>query len=132
MASGFMLNVNENFNLGEFTNRLSQLYRTKGYDVEVYPQNEKCVSMKFKKGTDTLKTILGMKQEITANIVVDNNTMMINFNDAEWTVKIIVLIVGLFVFCWILAVTAIIGIVQQANLPKNIENDSNSIAMQLK
>lgn len=118
MAENVMFNVGADFNMSDFTEKLANLYRAKGYTVNVADMN----------GTDILtfdKSTGGIK----ATCMLMNGTLSINFSDAEWTGKIIACSIGCFL-CLIPGVTGIIGIVKQSKLPKSIANDATILAAQ--
>ncbi len=63
--------------------------------------------------------------------MVNNGVLNITFTDAEWTSKIIGAVIGWFL-CLIPLITAIIGVVRQTSLPKNIENDVRMMISSMK
>lgn len=123
-----MFNVGPNFNMYAFTEQLAGKYRAEGYSVTVAYLNGSVV-MGFDKGTGGINMVLGLGEGIKANIALNGNVLMISFIDAEWTGKIIGLTIGWFL-CVIPAVTAIIGAVNQSQLPKKIGQDAQMIASQ--
>lgn len=71
--------------------------------------------------------LLGMGLGIKATISIKGNLLTVIYSDAEWTGKIIGLAVGWFI-CLVPFITAIIGSVNQNNLPKQINNDITMLA----
>lgn len=129
MSDNVMFNVNPSFDLEVFAAKLADTYRAKGYTVNVANMNGMCTIV-FDKGTGGINMLLGMGEGIKATVTKANDTVMLNFSDAEWTGKIIGCIIGLFL-CMIPMITAIIGIVRQTSLPKKIANDATMIASTL-
>ncbi len=129
MANNVMFNVNPTFDMEVFAAKLADTYRAKGYDVNVANMNGMC-TIAFDKGTGGINMLLGLGEGIKATITKMNDTLMINYSDAEWTGKIIGCVVGWFL-CMIPMITAIIGIVKQTSLPKKISNDATMIASTL-
>ena len=126
MADNVMFNVNDSFNMEEFAAKLAETYRMKGYTANVANMNNSC-AITIEKGIGGINTILGMGEGIKANCMLSGSTLSITFSDADWTGKIIALIVGWFL-CLIPLVTGIIGIMNQTKLPKSIANDATMIA----
>lgn len=129
MANNVMFNVKPTFDMEVFTTRLADTYKAKGYTVNVVNMNGSC-SITFDKGTGGINTLLGMGEGIKANITRMNDTVSINFSDAEWTGKIIGFVAGWFL-CMIPFITASIGTMRQLSLPKSIANDATMIASSL-
>lgn len=128
MADNVMFNVGANFNLTDYSEKLADMYRAKGYTVNVVNMNE-TVIITFDKGTGGINMILGMGEGIKATCMLLNNTLSINFSDADCIGKIIACSIGWFL-CLIPGVTGIIGIVKQSKLPKSIANDATMLATQ--
>ena len=116
-----MISINPDFDMNEMVDQLTQMYRSKGFEVTAV-QMGNGISVKFSKDEDGIKKFVGLGLEITANFTVNNNTLMINFSNAEWTSKIIGLAVGWFL-CLVPFITAAYGAFQQSELPKKIAND---------
>ena len=129
MATSTMINVGANFNLSAFAQQLSATYQQKGFTVQVADMGNS-VSIIFDKGTGGINMVLGLGLGVTANCVVTNGTLIINYTNAEWTGKIIGLAIG-WLLCLIPFITAIIGCIQQSGLPKEIGNDAMMIASNL-
>ncbi len=123
MAQNFMMNVGNNFNIVEFSNRLADTYRAKGFAVNVVPTGVNSTVINFDKGTGGINTLLGLGLGVKANCTYTNGNLMINYFDEEWTGKIVGLVVG-WCLCFIPFITAIIGTVQQYSLTGNINNDA--------
>lgn len=126
MASSFMMNVNDNFNLQAFCEKLADTYRGKGFNMNMAMFNANTAQVVFDKGVGGINMLLGLGQGIKVNFTVNNGTLMANFTEAEWTGKIIGLAVG-WILCLIPLITAIIGCVKQSSLPKEIQNDATMI-----
>lgn len=122
----FVLNVKEDFNIFEFAEKLAEMYRVKGFIVNVANFNNSVV-MQFNKGCGGMNMLFGMGLGIKASATVNNGILNITFSEAEWTGKIIGLVVG-WLFCLIPFITAVIGCVRQSSLPKDISNDAMIIA----
>ncbi len=121
----FSLNVREDINVDTIAQRLAEIYNVKGYTVTVTKFNNS-VSVNFEKGLGGINTVLGMGVSVKANISVTNGVLNVTFSDAEWTSKIIGYAVGWFL-CWIPIVTAVIGTINQLELPKSIGSDIRMI-----
>lgn len=122
MANNFTLNVSENLDLDAFSTKITQMYQAKGYGVNTLKMKNG-VKFTVEKGLGGINTILGMGEGITVTCMLHgNNTVSVNFSDAEWTGKIVGLIVGWFL-CWVPCVTAIMGIMRQTGLEKSLAND---------
>ncbi|MBR6514185.1 MAG: hypothetical protein IKT46_05045 [Clostridia bacterium] len=131
MAENTMLNVGPNFDMDLFVKRLTEAFGAKGFSVNPVKLGES-YSVTFEKGVGGINTVLGMGVGIKANISRNGDALMITYTDAEWTSKIIGIAIG-WVFGWsviflIPLVTAIIGAINQMNLPKNIGNEATMIA----
>lgn len=114
--------------MSDFTTKLADLYRAKGYTVNVADVNGTGI-LTFDKSTGGINMILGMGEGIKVTCMLMNGTLSINFSDAEWTGKIIACSIGWFL-CLVPGVTGIIGIVKQSKLPKSIANDATMLAAQ--
>ncbi len=125
MAQNLSIYVNPNFNLYEFCNRLAELYRAKGYNASVINVGAS-IMINFEKNTGGINMLLGMGESIKATCSVINGMLTIVYTNAEWTSKIIGLAVGWFL-CLVPFITAIIGCINQSNLPKNISNDATML-----
>lgn len=130
MASNFMLNVSPEFNMEAFSEQLANLYRARGYVVTVANVNGNAI-ISFEKNVGGINTILGLGEGVKANCMVNNGVLNVTFTDAEWTSKIIGAVIGWFL-CLIPLITAIIGVVRQTSLPKNIENDIRMMISSMK
>ena len=126
MEESTMFNVADTFDTEMFAEKLADTYRAKGYNVNVVKMNG-IYSLTLDKGIGGINMLFGMGLGIKANITRNNDTVSISYSDAEWTSKIIGLVVGWF-FCLIPFITAIIGSVQQLSLPKSISKDAQMIA----
>lgn len=130
MASNFMLNVSPEFNMEAFSEQLANLYRARGYVVTVANMNGNAI-ISFEKNIGGINTVIGLGEGVKANCMVNNGVLNITFTDAEWTSKIIGAVIGWFL-CLIPLITAIIGVVRQTSLPKNIENDVRMMISSMK
>lgn len=128
MAETFMLNVSENFNLYAVTQQLADMYRAKGFTVNIVNFNNSVI-LEFDKGVGGINMILGMDLGIKATFTVTGNTLMVNYSDAAWTGKIIGFCIGWFV-CFVPLITAIIGTINQSKLPKEINSAITMFAVQ--
>lgn len=121
MADSLMLNIPQDFNLEAMTQQLSEMYRAKGFTVNV-ANLENSVIMDFDKGVGGINMVLGLDLGIKATFSVNNGNLIVNYSNASWTGKIVGLCVGWFI-CLVPFVTAIIGAINQNKLPKEINND---------
>lgn len=121
MADSLMVNVPENFNLEAMTQQLADMYRSKGFTVNVANLNNSVI-LEFDKGVGGINMILGMDLGIKATCSINNNNLIVNYSNAAWTGKIIGICVGWFL-CLVPFITAIIGAIKQSKFPKEISND---------
>lgn len=121
MADSLMVNVPENFNLDAMTQQLAEMYRAKGFTVNVANLNNSTM-IEFDKGVGGINMLLGLDLGIKATFSVNNNTLMVNYSNTAWTGKIIGICIGWFV-CLVPFITAIVGAVKQSKFPKEISND---------
>ena len=119
--SNFITTVKEDFDIHALAEELCSTYQAKGYTVRnMNMKNSSRIVIEKRKGG--INMILGLGESITATITKQGSeTLIVSFSDGDWISKIIGWIVGLF--CCIPFITAIIGVVRQLALPKNIEND---------
>ena len=125
MADTKMIPIREDFDMHKTVERLLQTYRGKGFEAQAM-QVGNGVSITFSKDDDGIKKYVGLALGIKANISINNNTLMINFSDAEWLGKIIALGVG-WVMCFVPFFIGVFGAVKQLELPKTISNDIQMI-----
>lgn len=128
MANQIVFNVSPDFNIQMFAQQLAEKYRMEGFAVTVAEFNGSEI-ITFDKETGGINTVLGLGQGIKATCMVMNGALVIDFSDADWTGKIIGLIIGWFI-CLIPGITALIGAIRQSQLPKKITNDAMMIASQ--
>lgn len=121
MADTKMIPINSDFNMENMVSKLTQMYQSKGFDV-VTTKIGSGVSIKLSKDDDGIKKFVGLALGVTANITINDNSLIINFTDAEWVGKIIGICVGWFV-CLIPAIIAVYGVVKQSEFPKTVTND---------
>lgn len=126
MAETKMIPIGQDFDLNEMVRSLIQIYQAKGFEVTAM-QTGNGVSISFSKDDDGIKKIAGLALGVTANITINNNALMVNFTDAEWTGKIIAAIIGWFLL-FIPLFTAGYGAVKQMDLPKTIGKDIQMFA----
>ena len=121
MASNFMANIPEDFDIQAMAQDLADLYMTKGYTARAMKMKNGA-RIVIQKGVGGLNTIFGMGEGITVTIMKQGaDTLVATFSNGDWVSKIIGCVVGLF--CCIPFITSIIGLVKQLSLPKDIEND---------
>ncbi len=122
MANTLMVDAPENFDLEKFSAELSETYQAKGFTVQVMKMKNG-VRLKFDKKTGGINMLLGLGLGVTATCTLQRNgNLIVNYSDADWTGKIVGLIVGWFL-CFIPVITAIIGCLKQSSLTKDIDND---------
>ena len=125
MADTKIIPISADFDLKNMVAKLTQTYQAKGFDVTAM-QLGTGISIDFKKDDDGIKKFIGLALAIKANITLNENTMMINFTDAEWMGKIIALGIG-WLLCLVPAFLGGYGAVKQLELPKTIGNDIQMI-----
>lgn len=122
MADSVMLTVPEGFDLSNLTQQLADMYRAKGFTVNIASLNNSEI-VEFDKGVGGINMLLGLDLGIKATFSIQNGTtLIVNFSDAAWTGKIIGICVGWFV-CLVPFITAIVGAVKQSKFPKDLRND---------
>lgn len=122
MADSVMLTVPEEFDLSNLTQQLADMYRAKGFTVNIASLNNSEI-VEFDKGVGGINMLLGLDLGIKATFSIQNGTtLIVNFSDAAWTGKIIGICVGWFV-CLVPFITAIVGAVKQSKFPKDLRND---------
>ncbi len=121
MADTKMIPINSNFNMDNMVSKFTQMYQAKGFDV-VTTKMGSGVSIKLSKDDDGIKKFVGLALGVTANITINDNSLIINFTDAEWVGKIIGICVGCIV-CLFPALIAVYGVIKQSEFPKTITND---------
>ena len=121
MADTRMFPVPPKFNMDYLIQKITQMYQAKGFTVMAMPMGTGA-SIDFRKNDGGFHKYIGLALGIRATIMVQGDSIIINFSDDEWTGKIVGLALG-WVLCFIPFVTAIIGIVRQLELPKSIGND---------
>ena len=126
MTDTRMFPIPLNFNMDEMIQQITQMYQAKGFTVMVMSMGTGA-SIDFRKNDGGITKYIGLALGVKANIMVQNGNMIINFSDAEWTGKIVALVVG-WVFCLIPFITGLIGSLQQLELPTSIGNDIQLIA----
>lgn len=129
MEKSVTVKVNPSFNLEEFSNQLADMYRARGYSVDVTLFKSSSIII-FDKNTGGVNMVLGMGEGIKATCTYDDEKLIINFSDGDWTGKFVGFAVGWFL-CLIPLFTAIAGTVKQTSLPKKISNDAAVIAVNL-
>lgn len=126
MADSIMLSVPEGFDLSNLTSQLADMYRAKGFTVNVASLNNAEI-VEFDKGVGGINMILGLDLGIKATFTVQNSTtLIVNFSDAAWTGKIIGLCVG-WLICLVPFITAAVGAVKQSKFPKDLRNDITAL-----
>ena len=123
MADTKIVAIRPDFNMNDLVNRLTQLYRQKGFEVTPM-QIGNGISIQLSKDNSGIKKFVGLALGVTVNITVNEsaNALYLTFTDAEWTGKIVGLAVGWFL-CLIPFCIAIYGCVKQSEFPNEITND---------
>ncbi len=125
MANTFMTNVPKDFDMRYLGQRLQEIYQAKGFNVSMVT-GETNLRIQFEKNCGGVNMLLGLGRGITANCILQNGSLIVNYSDGDWTGKVIGLAIG-WVLCLIPFITAIVGCVQQSSLPKEVNNDILSI-----
>ena len=114
-------NVPQNYDVQALVCKLRDLYVAKGFIVNTNAFSG-TFFLRLEKNIGGINTVLGLGTAITVNISLQGTMLVINYTDAEWTTKIIGLVVGWFL-CLIPFVTAVIGSINQYDLPNEISRD---------
>jgi hypothetical protein len=125
MASSKMFPIPPDFDMREMVEKITQMYRAKGFMVTAIPMGAGA-SIDFRKNDGGIQKFVGLALGIKANIMVQNESMIVNFSDAEWMGKIVALTVGWFL-CAVPAILGLVGCVQQASFPNTVGNDIQMI-----
>ncbi len=128
MANDFTLNISEHFDLDQLADEITQQYQAKGFQVRPMKMKNS-IKLVFDKKTGGINNLLGLGQGITATCAIqgkNQDMLSVTFSDGDWTGKIVGLVVG-WCLCFIPFITAIIGILKQISLPKDISNDMQMI-----
>lgn len=119
MSKSITCPISENFNINAALEQLKTNLKAQGYEVEAIPMGESAASLNVSKDNDGFKKFVGLGVECTVTLTkMGNNTIMANV-ESSWTNKIIAFCIGWFL-CWIPIITAIIGCINQSDLPKKI------------
>ena len=117
-----MFNVIDNYDVQTLVCKLRDLYITKGFQANIINAFGGNFSLRLEKGLGGINTVLGTGKGITVNFSLQGNMLVVNYTDAEWTSKVIGLVVGWFL-CLIPFITGIVGALGQNNLPGEISQD---------
>ncbi len=121
MADQLSVHVSEEFSLADMVEKMAEDWRKNGYTVTVTELGNS-MSMKFEKDTGGLNFVMGMSVGVTATLNCSGGTLNVTYSNVAWDGKIIAFVIGWFI-CFIPIVTAIIGTVNQLDLPKKISSD---------
>lgn len=113
------LPVGPDFDLDATVKTLSEAFYAKGYVVTSMPFANG-VSIHFAKNTDSLNMLFGRCEEIQADLSVANGYLQVFFSRESWADKVVGFVVGWFC-CWISYIFTVIGLINQIQLPKNID-----------
>ncbi len=126
MSKNLMLNVKPEFDLGVFAQKMSDTYRTKGYNAQPVEMN-RMYAITISKNTDGLNHWIGLGEEVKVTCMMNNGVLNLAISeDGAWTNKIIALVIGFFLCC-IPFITGIMGCMRQSSLSKHVENDATMI-----
>ncbi len=121
-TSPLMLNVIDHYDVQMLCVKLRDLYISKGFQVTMAPVGFNMFRLQLEKDCGGLNTLLGLGKGIAVTLSLQGNCLMVNYSDAEWTSKVVGLVVGWFL-CLVPFITALVGCVGQSNLPGEINND---------
>lgn len=121
MAESKMFNVSEDFNVLDLADKISLLYRQRGY-ISTWNNLGSGVCIEISKNTDGINNVVGLCEGIKVNIIKNGNLLQVNYTDEKWVDKIIAFLIG-WVLCWIPWIPGAIGAYRQFQLSKNISND---------
>ena len=129
MVKNFIFSTESAFDTDEFVCRLADMYRARGYNVNIAGMNGSFI-LSFEKNYGLIKTVLGMREGIKLTCMYMNGVLNISFSGAEWAGKIIALTAGIFLF-FIPCISGIIGAFRQASLPRRINADIREIICEM-
>ncbi len=117
-----MTNVSEGFNLQQMGEDLRDMYQAKGYTVHL-AKMKNGLRIRIEKGCGGANMLLGLGEGITATCMLQNNdSLIVNYSEGDWTGKIIGLTVGWFV-CLIPAITSVVGCIKQSSFSNKISQE---------
>lgn len=123
MAENLTLNVPQGFDTDAFLEQLASGYRAEGFTVNVVNLYG-AKKIQLKKDCDGIKNFVGLGQGIDVNCSLNNGVLNLSYSNANWTFKIVSLVIGLFLgLCLIgipFLICSVVGIMKQINLPKKI------------
>lgn len=125
MANSFMINVPVDFDLEYLGQKLRGMYQAKGFTVSMVSGREN-LRIQFDKNCGGINMLMGLGKGITATCSLQNGCLVVDYSDGDWVGKIVGLVVG-WILCFIPFITAIIGCIQQSELPKKISQDIMTI-----
>ncbi len=113
--------------LNALINFISQNLSIQGYAVQSQMMSPESATLVVTKDREGFKNILGLGLECRVTLTKVGDTQLSVNIDSEWTNKIIAGAVGWFL-CFIPFITAIIGAINQSNLPDTIYASINAAA----
>lgn len=121
MASPIAFALGPNFDLQAVVGQLGHTFQLRGYTIRSYPLGAgACLELNRHMGG--LNTVIGRCEGIKVNFMPGANMLNVSFSDEQWTDKVIGFVVGWFT-CWIPWVFTGIGLYNQIQLPKQVENE---------
>ncbi len=125
-----MIPVSENFNLDAFCEKLSDEFRSKGYNVVLSPAvNGTMRQVTIEKDNEGIKNFVGLGTQEEITFSHSNNTLIANYNDGCQTMRFVSIGIGWFL-CFIPFITGIIGLSNHSNFLKNVQNSVMMTASQ--
>ena len=127
MASQKMVPIGPGFDMNDLVAKMTQTYQLQGYTVVATAMGSG-VSIDFRQGHNNFRKYIGASIGVRANISVSNNgTLAVTYTDEDWTIKVVLLILGLlfialFIGCFMIG-GSVVGFVRQAGLIGKLHND---------
>lgn len=122
MANNLVFQLKNETDVNALTDHVAKRLQMQGYQVRVYPAGEGIITLAIEKDTGGIYPVLGYCQSLKATFVWRDGSLTVYFADEAWIDKVIGFIVGWF-FCGIPWVFTGIGLYNQIQLPKKIENE---------
>ncbi len=126
MGETIIIPISDSFNMKDFVDKFTNMYKVKGFNVVPTLINNSATVV-LDKGVGGINMLLGLGLGLTVTFLQVDRTLSVSFSNAEWTGKIIGLAVG-WILCFIPFITAIVGSINQVQLPQNIGSDIRILA----
>ncbi|MDR1629768.1 MAG: zinc ribbon domain-containing protein [Oscillospiraceae bacterium] len=121
MADNLIFQVNDNFNLDEFAQKVIRMGHARGY-MTTYASAGGIYFIDFNDGNEGFTKYIGMGANIRLTLLKNGMTLHANFTDADWIGKVVAYCLS-SVTCGFALIPGIIGTFKQLDFPKKIGNE---------